>query len=434
MHPDSAPLSRNDVSGIVIGFDLDNTLLDADGTAYGRTVRSFLGSGPAPLDVEAAFEDYEILRSTGDVLERLGLTNPIHDRGNADALAAFCVLCASAGPAARTLGGPARGTGLTLTRLIELAELDRATRTGPWIARLRGERILHAALLEDHFGRFVRTVRELAADPRIREWARRYRSIERQETMNDVRSVLSELSGRGAECLLITEGRRRTQQDKLRTIGLDGFPAERLLVTETAADVAGAVDFWDAIRQMLHNQSPVGAPHTENLDFLWFFECARREWLRKTPWFYARCLHALQASIDRPASSLSRLTVVPAADWRPFRFVMVGDRYDTDTWPVIELLGIEAAFTVRLQAGKYAHQSRSETTAAHMLPSRTLRTSAELNQFLATELSANMVPFVAVPPPILPPAEIRKNHLRRGLNSSFLFVRTVARAVLSQMV
>jgi FMN phosphatase YigB (HAD superfamily) len=434
IHPVSALRGRNDVSGIVIGFDLDNTLLDADGQVYGRTVRSFLASGPSPLDVEAAFADYETLRSTGDVLERLGLSNPIHDRGNANTLAAFCLLCASAEPAARTLGLPKQSAGLNLPRLIELVELDRSSRTGPWNIRLRAERTLLTALLEERASRFVRMVRELALDPRIREWARRYRRIERQESMDEAQSIISDLSGRGAECLVITEGRRRTQEEKLRQTGLDGFPSERLLITETAAGVAGAGHFSDALHQMLRTLPPTGTWNSEELRLHWFYECIRREWLRKTPSFYARCLHAMQTSIDRAGSALSELAVVSASDWKPLRFIMIGDRYDTDTRPVIELLGNQAAFTVRLQSGKYAHQPGPETTAAHVRPSRTFGTSADLKQFLATELSASMIPFVSAPPSIIPPAEIRSDYLRRGLNSPFQFVRSVARAVLVAMV
>ena len=59
------------LSGVVIAFDLDNTLLDPTGEGYRRTVAETLARMDLGLAPEAAFAAFEGSRSRGDALERL---------------------------------------------------------------------------------------------------------------------------------------------------------------------------------------------------------------------------------------------------------------------------------------------------------------------------------------------------------------------------
>ena len=88
-----------------VAFDVDNTLLDPEMRAYRETVVRFLEATDIGLPPDEAYDTFEEARATGHALERLGLRNPIHDRGNAEGLAAFGGWAAFGGAVAAATGG-----------------------------------------------------------------------------------------------------------------------------------------------------------------------------------------------------------------------------------------------------------------------------------------------------------------------------------------
>lgn len=172
---------------IIAGFDVDNTLLDPDMRAYTATVTEFLRACDLGLTPEQALAKYESFRSAGNALERIGLRNPIHYRGNPEALAVFCMTTCINVDLRATLGIGADETQAYCELLAGLAEADKATRSGSWEERLRAE--CHARALTESNPQVTRLraeARRIACQPRIVEWAETYRALEQGQPVDEL--------------------------------------------------------------------------------------------------------------------------------------------------------------------------------------------------------------------------------------------------------
>ncbi len=423
--------------GTVIAFDLDNTLYDPAGRAYQETVREFLAAGPARMDPESAYFEFERMRKLSEGLESLGLRNPSHERGNADALAAYCLTAESAEALRAVLGVQAGRTDQYSELLSELAQRERSTRTGPWSDRLVAEqRFLEFRRKDARCREFAEKVVRLSEDSRISNWSSRYSVIESDSPIHDPSSALHHLKKLGATLAIITEGRHAVQFQKIRRLGLEQEFAGGMLVTECASELEGCEEFAARLDRLLAIPTAARtASDRAELERLWYFECIRREWSRKTPSFFARCLHALFGVPSMPETGLRAVGVVSPGKWpmSSQRFVMVGDRYDLDVRPLLDLLGRDEGLAIRLLGGKYTTDFPEADLPEHLRPHHTLDGWRSVERFLAEELRAESVPPIVKPPPIVPPFELRPDVLRQGIDSPFDFVRTVARAVAVQL-
>ena len=235
-----------------------------------------------------------------------------------------------------------------------MAEVER-TGEGPLAARVAAERRVRYRVLHDAAVReLVQRIGDLAVQPMLGSWAELYAKLEAGQPLPDPSELLAAAVGAAEHVVVISEGRLAIQQAKLERLSCAELFAGRLLTTETAARPAGWRELAAAIdrrvAELPHSDTP-----DEKLDDLLHWQVLLDEWGRKSPAFYARCLHALQASAEQPEPALSVLTSVPSAQWQPMRFVMIGDRYDKDVAPVQALLGLGGACTVRVRQGKYAH-------------------------------------------------------------------------------
>ncbi len=417
---------------VVIAFDLDNTLLDADGRAYERTVSEFLSFADLGLDPAERVRRYEEIRSFGHVLERLGLDSPFHDRGCADGLAVLCLVHGKSPALCRDLGidraDQLRHRGV----LRQLAAVDRAATQGPPGPRLSWEMAARRYSVADpRVERFAAEARRVAAHPIIRGWADAYEQIEHSRPVDNVLPLMDSLVARGFSLVIITEGRSDVQIGKLRRVGLASLLEERILVTEAAAKVPGLTELDDAISRLM--EVAMGTPeptHDPQLSLLWYFRCLVDAWSSKTPEFYARCLHAIQDRPSDPQRALDRLVCVPAHAWRdrPLRFVMVGDRYDKDVKPLIELLGRNVGLKIRLRLGKYAHLQPEDDLPPDQRPDLTFTDWDSLASFLTDEMSIDRINPITCPPKLVRGADVRIDYLERGLRSSYEAVRAVAEA------
>lgn len=419
---------------VVIAFDIDNTLTDPDGSGYLRTTANFLASHDLGLNAEDAYDAIEAIRGRGAVLERIGLANPRHERGCADGLAVLCLMhCINPNLQAELGINPADQSTHRET-FTKLSELERATREGDFDDRLDAAcRVRRFCATSPPIVRFRGEVLRISRYPTIQAWARTYDAIENEEPVSDVRPLLGSLVSRGATPMVITEGREEVQMRKLRRLRVADIFTGRVLITETAAKLPGARELESAIGALIERRidSACSPAQEAELQLLWYFHCVVDEWATKSASFYARCLHGVHQNPNDPQSALKKRAIAPADRWarQPLRFVMVGDRYDKDVLPLIELLGPDTGMTVRLRTGKYAALHPEDQLPPHRRPSRTFTSWDALSTFLTDGLTVEDINPITAPPPIVPPTELRWDYIDRGLESAMVSVRLVAELV-----
>ena len=426
--------SHGGLHDVVIAFDIDNTLTDPDGSGYRRTTAKFLASHDLGLNAEDAYDAIEAIRTRGDVLERLGLANPRHERGCADGLAVLCLLHSADPNLQAELGINADDQSTHRDTFTELSELERGTREGEFDDRLDAAcRVRKFCAISPRIARFRGEVLRISRHPTLRAWASACERTESEEPVSDVRRLLETVMSRGAIPIVITEGREEVQMRKIRRLRVADISTGRVLITETAAKLPGARELESAIGELIGKKTHSGCSSVQDaeLQLLWYFHCLVDEWATKSAPFYARCLHAVRQNPNDPQSALKKLAIAPADRWarQPLRFVMVGDRYDKDVLPLIELLGCDVGMTVRLRTGKYAALHPEDELPPHRRPSRTFASWDALSTFLTDGLTVEDIQPITAPPPIVPPTELRWDYIDRGLENAMVSVRLVAELV-----
>lgn len=421
------------LTGVVIAFDIDNTLLDPTGESYRKTVTEFLSRVDLGLPPDEAYDAYEEVRSHGHALERLGLANPIHDRGHPHVLALLC-LTHGADPALLhelCITHDERSHGLAL--LFHLAELHDARRRGPPADRLKAEMHIRGIVDRGPDAQRLRAeIERVATLPIIGEWAAAYAEIESRFESSNPGTLIQNIINRGATPVVITEGRSALQRRKLEDLGVAPLFQGRALITEAAAQPPALAEFELALSDAIAAQQEHRGDHIdENLTLLWYYRCVLDDWAAKTPAFYGRCLHALHADVHSAEDALREFAYVAERDWRenPLRFVMVGDRYDRDVEPLIDLLGAGHATTIRITPGKYGDQHPSAQLPPDRQPSRSIPTWDALCAYLANDLVAEDLIPIDTPPAILHGVPRHQELIEKGISSSLAAVRAIAGAL-----
>ncbi|MFQ5591852.1 MAG: hypothetical protein ACE5HE_11865 [Phycisphaerae bacterium] len=418
------------LASVVVAFDIDNTLLDASGTAYGATVSEFLSHIDLGMEADECRHAYEGLRACGDALEVLGLRNPIHERGNADALAVLCMTACRAPKLLGDLGIDAACQPEYRALVRELTALHEPTRCGSFATRL-GALVTFCRLrkADSRVRAFCNDVARIRRHPFIAEWAARYRRIEQQQPVTDVAPVVDSIVSRGGIPIVVSQGRHDLQLGKLKRLGLAATFRGRVLTTQAAAEVPGARTLDGAVNRLIASQiEGAGEADDDELLFLWYFRCLIDSWAAKSPYFYGRCLHAVRLLPHSPESALDNMHFAPAELWRqqPLYFVMVGDRYDQDVAPLIDLLGCGEGLKLRLRCGKYGHLHPEEKLPQERRPDMTFATWSALAEFLTEDLSGGMIDPITIAPDVACRADVRLDYLERGLTSPYEAVRSVS--------
>lgn len=416
----------------VVAFDLDNTLLDPTGEAYEQTVAEFLSHVPTGMPPDESVARFEEVRALGHAMERNGLQNPIHERAHPDGLAVFLLLFCADESAQKELGITPSNQPADRAFMAELLEIDRAIRRGPLDDRLEAEkRLWKLSAADNRSWEFFANVRRIAREPRVQELCERYCKIKARAPIPLLAPLMKKLRGRGFAPVVITEGRDDVQREKLERLGLDEVFGGRVLISETAGLVDEDFALDKAIAELLSSWVKGSDVDDERLRMLWAYRCVIDEWSHKSSWFFARCLHALRSCVECPDGALMMHRVMARDMWdfEPLRFVMVGDRYDTDVAPVIDLLGKGRAFTVRLRAGKYGREHPEDGLPEERRPDHTFTDFDSLATFLTDDLDFADVPAVTTAPPLAPADWLTDDYLEQGARDPIAAVRKVAKMI-----
>jgi FMN phosphatase YigB (HAD superfamily) len=422
------PSMTDDLSGHVIAFDLDNTLIEFEADAYERIVRRFLADGDLGLGDVEPFGLYEKVRAWGNAMERIGLANPVHRRGHPHLLAMIGLLFGEL-PFTGAARLPESRRRATIDLMMELTDRERASRHGEPADCLLAELELRATLVRSQrLADLAQRVRQLADSPELAEWAARYPAIEREFPLKPFDELLNALEARGASCVIITHGLVETQLAKVQRLGLLDRFRERVLITENAGAVAGRLGLEEALDERLHDCVSGRSAPDEDLGEMWLFRWVLQQWARKTPSFYARCLHAIRARPDRPGVALAELAVVRPADWAasPLAFAMVGDRHDLDVRPLRALLKPGQGQALLLAQGKYGPQHGAYETDERHRPDGVFPDWACLEEFLEGDGVRRGAAPIAAAPDCFAEMPIPQERLMQGRRSRFQAIRLVA--------
>jgi FMN phosphatase YigB (HAD superfamily) len=422
---------------VIIAFDIDNTLMDRDTRAYDATMSGFVSHLCLGMSPDIAPREYEAFRAQGNALAKAGLRNPVDERGNAEALAVFCLTRCEDIALKSELGIEPSEQGTYVALLSEIGDADRRTREGSFESRLEAEcRARTFCATDPRVERFRNEAKRIARHARMAEWAESYRSLEVAQPVDNHLPLMESLSSRGTVPVVVSEGRMAIQIDKLDRLGLTDFFKGRILISEEATNVPGAGELNVAISRLIDQRvRSHGMAKDPELSILWHYRCLIDTWAGKTPWFFGRCLHAIRNSPESPEESFDRPMFVSPGRWRdqPLRFVMVGDRYDKDVKPLMDLLGPDAGMNLQLRMGKYENLHPESELPPDRRPDRTFTDWDSLAKFLTDELRFEDVKPITTPPDIVPRNEVRTDYIERGLDSPYEAVRLVATAVAQMM-
>ncbi len=409
---ESSSTSRQ-LEGVVIAFDIDNTLLSPHPNAYRHTIDQYLSFHDIGLLPEEAYKAHEKIRAMGNALEAIGLPNSIHHRGTPETLALYLIGYASDKFMYEKFGLNLMERCLSLEWLNEVSELIRTGCEGDWHSRFTTY-IEYRNRVKRPPATLVDPVRIIAESKLVQDWSATYADAERDNVeIIDFAPLMRKLQSLGANLVIITEGRYALQSEKLNRIGLAELFKNRILVTESAARPDGIED----IERIIANAIETGTQAEELLKDqrirnAWGTKLLTDAWAGKSPAFFARCLHAIAARPAAPQQALSDSeATVNDEHWQtnPTRFVMVGDRYEKDIEPLIELLGPGGCTTIRLTQGRYGRLHPLGELEPHRRPTHTFEHWDALHAFLTTKLHSHDVPVIDVAPSVIHEKLIEQN-------------------------
>ena len=290
---------------------------------------------------------------------------------------------------------------------VDLLDLDRSVR-GADRAIFFSDEEFYAAQLERFENKarlktFAQLVAKTISDPMFRQAQRMYDSNFGLRPRPDAHRFLQRLQTSGFSYYLVTEGLTQVQLEKISLSGLHEQFKDRVLVTQAFADTAESRDIVKAAHALDGNPSRLLADDQRSLDYLTlsYFSSMMRRWADKSnKQFYARILHAVQINPDSPQQSANRVEVLNRAEWYrrpPIKLAMIGDRYDKDILPLLELCGKENAITIRIRQGKYQDVPHPLQSVTWRSPTASFDEFAQVGDFIFD--SRNWAAIAPVPWP-----------------------------------
>jgi FMN phosphatase YigB (HAD superfamily) len=235
---------------------------------------------------------------------------------------------------------------------------------------------------------FAGLVRKILHDPIFQETQAEYDRNLRLKPLEHVTNFLKRLQESGFLFYLVTEGLTQVQLEKVSLLGLQEFFNGRVLVTQAMAEPFEAEEIVKAAKDLASDRGRLLADDQRCLDYLTlsYFSSLIRRWSDKSnKQFYSRVLHAVQFDPMSPQHSLSKVEVSDRAEWLsrpPIKLAMIGDRYDKDLLPVLELCGKDNSITIRIQQGKYKSVPHPQRANSWRSPTATFEEFSEIEDFI----------------------------------------------------
>lgn len=274
----------------------------------------------------------------------------------------------------------------------DLFDLDRAVR-GENRARFFSDQDFYEAFLEtsenkNRLKAFAQLARKILPDPLFLEAQRTYNRNLELKPLKDALGFLKRLKESEFLFYLVTEGLTRIQMEKVALLGLQDLFDGHILVTQAAAEPFEFGEIFKAAKALAVDRVQLFADEQRCLDYLTlsYFSSLIRRWTDKSnKQFYARVLHAVQINSFFPQQGLSHIEVLDRNEWLsrpPIKLAMIGDRYDKDLLPVLELCGKENSMTIRVQQGRYKDMPHPQQKATWRSPTISFEDFAQVEEII----------------------------------------------------
>ncbi len=274
----------------------------------------------------------------------------------------------------------------------DLFNLDRMVR-GANRASFLSDKDFYEAHLEtlenkERLEAFARLVRKISSAPILGEARRIYDGNLELKPLQEALGFLKRLEKSNFLLYLVTEGLAQIQLEKVALLGLQEFFNGRILVTQAAAEPFEFEEIFKAAKDSVPEQKRWLGDERRGLDYLTlsYFSKLIRRWADKSnKQFYARVLHAVQIDPTSPQHSLSQVEVLDRNEWLarpPIKLAMIGDRYDKDLLPVLELCGKENSITIRVRQGRYKDVPHPQQKDTWRSPTGSFEDFSQVEEFI----------------------------------------------------
>lgn len=218
---------------------------------------------------------------------------------------------------------------------------------------------------------------------------------------------LDYLKQENIETVLISEGIEEIQIDKLKRMNLLSYFQHRILTTGRAATPEGVEELETYWKEIIRKE----LPELTDVDraVIFFRRLINDMNFKENKNFYRRIFHVIKSNGPDFSAALKKMSFVNKTAWEnsiPLKMVMIGDRYDKDVKPIIELLGRETVKTIRIITGKYKDQYPDSEIPLHKKPAKTCSSFKQIHNYFHRDNfweEANNVPYI-------PPALIEEDH------------------------
>jgi FMN phosphatase YigB (HAD superfamily) len=384
-------------------LDLDSTLYDNLKTRH-HAISPALALLHLNKSISQSLADYERIVELSETLEQLGYPNFRHVWSCKELYAIITVLCTNSTSHLRSLGIQASDQKKFLSS-IEAAHCSYRK-----ITRSKNGRIHRSSALSIQNSTmltFTACVGRLLNLPILNHAHRAFERTLEFKLNRGVSTFLEKIHTAGIEAYIVTEGYTAIQSNKICRLGLAPHFEKRILTSEDAARPVGWQSLLKKIACLENEKASPTQSSTGREDLKTLKSIARMiiGYENKTnPLFFSRVIHAIVANQTNPYTALRNFAVVSAKTWAkkaPPKFAMIGDRYDKDVLPLMQLVGKKSVLTIRFLHGKHKKSYLLQSIAPPLQPHLTTDSFKKIEKYLLNEETWHTITPIKSPPKLL---------------------------------
>ncbi|MBN2536567.1 MAG: class I SAM-dependent methyltransferase [Spirochaetales bacterium] len=347
----------------VVFFDIDNTIID------NRSIRNKAAAlAMECLELQKTAGEflplYEKVVEYGHFFELAGLTNFIHIWNSHDLYAVMKILHTQNEANYKQLSFCKNDQAVYIKKIDELQTAFSGLRLDqPSFDREMYQRFKNKVTEDPDIQKFMVMVKKVKRQPDIKKAYRVFQSSLRFVPVSGFTDLLHKLTKHGFHVYFVSEGIEKIQGQKLKQLGLSRFYRQRLLTTgaavnnKTGEHIRKMIDRYEKRLRDTNSSDSKKFAYIQRIKTLSYAEKLFASYGDKSnPFFYARVIHAVKQDHKRPLNRFTQFAYIPVTRWHagpPLRIAMIGDRYEKDIHPLLELSGKNVIISILLNRGKY---------------------------------------------------------------------------------
>lgn len=397
----------------IILIDIDSTLYDNLYTRH-KALKPVLKRLLLDNSISQLLKNYERIVDIGDVFDKIGLVNFKHIWSSKELYAVLTVLFTRNPDHLCSMGISESDQAFFLKALEEThRSLMKMHRIYPNTFQIK-RNTFQPAIKNIALLRFITIVNKIKNHKLFRNADKAFKRNLVFKPNKGVVEFLYRMYKAGFQMNVVTEGYHDIQCNKINKLGLAHLFRNRILTSEDATTPFGIKTLYRQI-VLIENKIAIKTASPEDkkeLNALKSIIKMLKEYENKSnPLFFGRIIHAIVSDPGNPYKALKKFAVVSSDEWvkkNNIKIVMIGDRYDKDVRPLINLLGKKNVMTIRYQKGKHRKSFLPHSVAPSQQPDLTAHSFRTIQKFLLTDKVWNEKNLIKTPPRFmnLPPNTI----------------------------